>query len=107
MPTFFPKIFLTPTVGIVLVLATVVYSGKSAVAANVPAVSMLTQSSVSENLLLAQVVQSSSCRSCSDQSPATARPVPVPVKIPEPSILAGLGLVGGSLVVSSRRKIKN
>jgi len=107
MPTFFPKIFLTPTAGIVLALATVVCGGKSAVAGNFPAVSMVAKSSVSENLLLAQVVQSSPCRSCYDPNAGTASPVPLPVKIPEPSMLGGLGLVASSLVVTSRRRLKN
>jgi hypothetical protein len=72
MPTSCPKIFLIPTVGIVLVLATFVGEGESAVAGNVPGIS-------------------------------TASPVAVPVKIPEPSMLLGLGLVACSLVVTRRR----
>ncbi|MFM9268520.1 PEP-CTERM sorting domain-containing protein [Tychonema sp. BBK16] len=105
MPTFYPKIFFISTVGIVLVLATVVGGGKSAVAGNV-AVSKVAKSSISEKLLLAQVVQSSPCITCLDQNRLTASPVPVPVKIPEPSMLAGLGLVACSLMVT-RRRVKN
>ncbi|MEZ2226008.1 PEP-CTERM sorting domain-containing protein [Microcoleus sp.] len=99
MPTFFPKIFFKPTAGIVLALATVVCGGQSGVA-RVPA--------EPQNLLLAQVVQSTPCRSCSNPPGGTASPVPLPVKIPEPSMLGGLGLVVGSLVVTrSRRRWKN
>lgn len=91
MPTFFPKILLTSTAGIVLTLATVVCEGESAVAVKVPAFSVA-KSSISKKLVLTQVVQSS--------------PVSVAVKIPEPSMLAGLGLVACSLVVT-RRRLKN
>ncbi|XZN92394.1 MAG: PEP-CTERM sorting domain-containing protein [Microcoleus sp.] len=100
MPTFFSKMFFKPTAGIVLALATVVCGGQAGVARNFPA--------EPQNLVLAQVVQSTPCRSCSNPPGGTASPVPLPVKIPEPSMLGGLGLVVGSLVVTrSRRRWKN
>jgi PEP-CTERM motif len=107
MPTFFLNYFLTSTAGILFAVVTVISGGKAVVAANFGAVSMVAKSSVSENLLLAQVVQSSPCINCSYPSLATPSPTPLPVKIPEPSTMVGLGLVASSLVVTCRRRVRN
>jgi hypothetical protein len=107
METFFTNKFVSSTAGILLTVATVIYSSKAAVAANFPAVVIVTQSSSTwENLLLAQAAESSPCINCSNPSARQANPAPLPVKIPEPSSVAGLCLVATSLAMTRRRGLK-
>jgi PEP-CTERM motif len=107
MPTFFLNYFLTSTTGVLLVVMTVVSGGKAAVAANFGADSILAQSSGLENLLLAQVNQPPAGNTPSTQAAGAVNRAPLPVKIPEPSTMAGLGLVASSLVVTRRRRLRN
>ncbi|MEG3843534.1 PEP-CTERM sorting domain-containing protein [Microcoleus sp. herbarium14] len=107
MPTFFLNYFLTPTAGILLAAVTVMSGGKAAVAANVGAVPIVPKSSVSENLLLAQVNPLPQGNNPTNQTGGTVSRVPLPVKIPEPSAIVGLGLVASSLVVTRRRRLRN
>ena len=99
MPTFFDRKLFPLTAGICLAAA-VMSGDKAALAANVW--------QGSENLLLAQVGQPPQGTISPSPSPGTVSRVPLPVKIPEPSTVVGLGLVAGSLVVSRRRvRVKN
>lgn len=107
MSTFFLNYFLTPTAGILLVGATVMSGGSSAVAANFGAVSIVAQESGWENLLLAQVNQPPQGNNPTNQTGKVVNRAPLPVRIPEPSTVVGLGLVASSLVVSRRRRLKN
>lgn len=107
MHTFFLNYFLTPAAGILLAAVTVMSGGSSAVAANEGAVSIVAKSSVSENLLLAQVDRTPQRSSSSSQSGGAVNRVPRPVKIPEPSTMVGLGLVASSLAVTRRGRLKN
>ena len=103
MPTFFARNLL-PSVALILLAATTVISGPEAVlAANAIAVSTVTSSQGSEYLLLAQTGQSPQGTVLQSPNPGTANRAPRPVKIPEPSMLAGLGLVAGSLLMTRRR----
>lgn len=108
MPTFFARKLLPPTAGIILAVTAVMSGGKAALAANVRAVSTAASSQSSENLLLAEIGQPPQGTTYLSASPGTVSRVPLPVKIPEPSMLAGLSLVAGSLVVTRRRaRVKN
>ena len=103
MPTFF-ACNLLPSVAVILLAATTVISGpQAALAANVIAVSTVTSSQGSEHLLLAQTGQSPQGTILPSPNPGTVNRTPRPVKIPEPSMLAGLGLVAGSLLMTRRR----
>ncbi|MEG4962501.1 MULTISPECIES: PEP-CTERM sorting domain-containing protein [unclassified Microcoleus] len=108
MPTFFPSKLLPTAAGILLAAAAVISGSQAAVAANVGAVFTAASGQGSENLLLAQIGQLRQGTTSPSPSPGTARQVPLPVKIPEPSTVVGLGLVAGSLAVSRRRvRVKN
>ncbi|MEG4071899.1 PEP-CTERM sorting domain-containing protein [Microcoleus sp. Pol14C2] len=108
MPTFFERKLLPPTAGILLAAAAIICSGQAALAANVRAVYTATSGQGSENLLLAQTGQLPQGTTSSTPSRGTANRVPLPVRIPEPSTVVGLGLVAGSLAVSRRRaRVKN
>ncbi|MEG5063561.1 PEP-CTERM sorting domain-containing protein [Microcoleus sp. B3-A4] len=108
MPTFFDRKLLPPTAGILLAAAAVISSGQAAVAANVRAVSTAASWQGSENLLLAQTGQLPQGTTSSTPNRGTANRVPLPVRIPEPSTVVGLGLVAGSLALSRRRvRVKN
>jgi len=108
MPTFFPRRLLPPAAGIFLAAAATISGGQAVLAANVIAVSTITSSQGSEHLLLAQTGQSPQGTILPSPSPGTVNREALPVKIPEPSMLAGLGLVAGSLVVTRRRaRVKN
>jgi hypothetical protein len=107
MPTFFLNYFLTSTAGVLLAVVTVVYGGKAAVAANFGGGSILAKSSGLENLLLAQVNQPPASNTPSTPTGGAVNRAPLPVKIPEPSTMAGLGLVASSLVVTRRRRLRN
>jgi hypothetical protein len=108
MPTFFARKLLPPTAGILLAATTIISGGKAALAANVSAVSTATSSQGSEHLLLALTGQSPQGTILPSPNSGTVNRVPLPVKIPEPSMLAGLSLVAGSLVVTRRRaRVKN
>jgi PEP-CTERM motif len=107
MPTFFLDYFLTSTAGILFAVVTVISGGEAAVAANFKAVSIVAKSSVSENLLLAQVNQPPQGNNTSNQTGGAVNRVPLPVRIPEPSTMAGLGLVASSLVITRRRRLRN
>ena len=101
MPTFFDRKLFPLTAGICLAAAAVISGNQAALAANVVAQG-------SENLLLAQIGQPPQGTISLSPSPGTVSRVPLPVKIPEPSTVVGLGLVAGSLVVSRRRvRVKN
>jgi hypothetical protein len=103
MPTFFARKLLPPATGILLVATTVISCGQAALAANVSAVSTTTSSQGSEHLLLAQAGQSPQGTILPSPNSGTVNRAALPVKIPEPSMLAGLGLVAGSLVMTRRR----
>lgn len=108
MPTFFARKLLPPAAGICLAVAAVISGGQAAVAANVRAVSTAASGPGSENLLLAYISQPPQGTTYPSPSPGTVNRVALPVKIPEPSMLGGLGLVVGSLVVTRRRvRVKN
>ncbi|NJK69574.1 MAG: PEP-CTERM sorting domain-containing protein [Microcoleus sp. CSU_2_2] len=107
MPTFFLNYFLIPTTGVLFAVVTVVSGGKAAVGAHFGAVSIVAKSSVSENLLLAQVNQPPQGNNPTNQTGGAVNRTPLPVKIPEPSTMAGLGLVASSLVVTRRRRLRN
>lgn len=107
MPTFFLNYFLTRTAGILLVAVTLMSGGSSAVAANVGAVSIATKSSDVENLLLAQVNPAPPSNNPTTPIRVAVGRAPLPVKIPEPSTMVGLGLVAGSLVATRRRRFRN
>jgi hypothetical protein len=108
MPTFFARKLLPPTAGILLAAAAVISGGQAALAANVRGVSTAASSQGSENLLLAQTGQLPQGTTSSTPNRGTVNRVPRPVKIPEPSMLGGLGLVAGSLAVTRRRvRVKN
>ncbi|MEG4109987.1 PEP-CTERM sorting domain-containing protein [Microcoleus sp. S13_C5] len=109
MSTFFDRKLLPPTAGILLAAAAVISGGQAAVAANVRAVYTATSGQGSEYLLLAQNSgQLPQVTTSSIPSRGTGNPVPLPVRIPEPSTVVGLGLVAGSLAVSRRRvRVKN
>ena len=100
MPTFFDRKLFPLTAGICLAAAAVISGNQAALAANVrPG---------SENLLLAQIGQPPQGRISPSPSPGTLRRAALPVKIPEPSTVLGLGLVVGSLAVTRRRvRVKN
>ncbi len=98
MPTFFDRKLFPLTAGICLAAA-VMSGAQAALAANVR--------QGSENFLLAQVGQPPQGTISPSPNPGTVRRVPLPVKIPEPSTVVGLGLVAGSLVVSRRGRLKN
>ncbi len=107
MATFFDRTLLPSTAGILLAAA-VISSGQAAVAANVQAVSTAASWQGSENLLLAQTGQLPQGTTSSTPNRGTANRVPLPVRIPEPSTVVGLGLVAGSLALSRRRvRVKN
>ena len=100
MPTFFDRKLFPLTAGICLAAAAVISGNQAALAANVR--------QGSENLRLAQIGQPPQGTISLSPSPGTVSRVPLPVKIPEPSTVVGLGLVAGSLVVSRRRvRVKN
>jgi PEP-CTERM motif len=107
MPTFFLNYFLISTTGVLLAVVTVLSGGKAAVAANFGTVSMVAKPSVSENLLLAQVNQPPQGNNASNQTGGAVNRASLPVKIPEPSTMAGLGLVASSLAVTRRRRLRN
>ncbi|MEG4352468.1 PEP-CTERM sorting domain-containing protein [Microcoleus sp. LAD1_D5] len=109
MPTFFERKLLSPTAGILLAAATVISGSQAAVAANVRAVSTATSGQGSEHLLLADSIgQLPQRTTSSSQNRATVSREPLPVRIPEPSAVIGLGLVAGSLAVTRRRvRVKN
>ncbi|MEG4214663.1 PEP-CTERM sorting domain-containing protein [Microcoleus sp. Pol14C6] len=108
MPTFFERKLLPPTAGILLAAAAVISGGQAAVAANVRAVYTAASSQGSENLLLAQTGQLPQSTTSATPNRGTTDRVPLPVRIPEPSTVVGLGLVAGSLAVSRRRaRVKN
>jgi len=108
MPTFFDRKFFPSAAGIFLAATAVISGGQAAVAANVRGVSTAAPSQGSEKLLLAQTGQSPQGTILPSPSPGTVNREALPVKIPEPSMLAGLGLVAGSLVVTRRRaRVKN
>ncbi|MEG4021685.1 MULTISPECIES: PEP-CTERM sorting domain-containing protein [unclassified Microcoleus] len=107
MYTFFDRKLLPPAAGILLAAA-VISGGQAALAANVRAVSTATSWQGSENWLLAQTGQLPQSTTSSTPNRGTANRVPLPVRIPEPSTVVGLGLVAGSLAVSRRRaRVKN
>ncbi|MEG4282772.1 PEP-CTERM sorting domain-containing protein [Microcoleus sp. A006_D1] len=103
MPTFFARKFSPSVAGIFLVAAAVISGGKAATASDFHAVSIAPKSSGLENLFLAQVGGPNPGRSSPSPNPGRVIPVSSPVKIPEPSMLGGLGLVVGSLVVTRRK----
>ena len=103
MPTFFDRKLLPSAAGILLAAAAVISGGQAALAANVRAVHTAAPSLGSQNLLLAQTGQPRQATTTPSPIPITVNRVPLPVKIPEPSMLGGLGLVAGSLVVTRRR----
>ncbi|MEP6518418.1 PEP-CTERM sorting domain-containing protein [Microcoleus vaginatus] len=108
MPTFFERKLLPPTAGILLAVAAIISGGQAAVAANVQAVSTAALGQGSENLLLAQTGQLPPSTTSSTPNRGTENRVPLPVRIPEPSAVVGLGLVAGSLALSRRRvRVKN
>ncbi|MEG4324199.1 PEP-CTERM sorting domain-containing protein [Microcoleus sp. AT3-A2] len=109
MPTFFERKLLPPTAGILFAAAAVICGGQAAVADNVGAVSTATSGQGSEYLLLAQNSgQLPQSTTSSTPNRGTANRVPLPVRIPEPSAVVGLGLVAGSLALSRRRvRVKN
>ena len=107
MPTFFDRKLLPPAAGILLAAA-VISGGQAATAANFRAVSTAASWQGSENLLLAQIGQVRQGTTSPSPSPSPVRRLPLPARIPEPSTVVGLGLVGGSLAVTRRRmKVKN
>lgn len=107
MATFFYRTFLPSTAGILLGAA-VISGGQAAVAASVRAVSTAASWQGSETLLLAQTGQLPQSTTSSTPNRGTANRVPLPVRIPEPSTVVGLGLVAGSLAVTRRRvRVKN
>ncbi|MEG5034369.1 PEP-CTERM sorting domain-containing protein [Microcoleus sp. AT3-D2] len=107
MPTFFERKLLPPTAGILLAVA-VISGGQAAVATNVRAVSTATSGQGSEYLLLAQTGQLPQSTTSSTPNRGTTNRVPLPVRIPEPSAVVGLGLVAGSLALTRRRvRVKN
>ena len=103
MPTFFTCRLLPPVAGIFLVATAVISGSQAATASDFQAVSIAPKSSGLENLFFAQVGGPNPGRSSPSPSPGRVIPVSSPVKIPEPSMLGGLGLVVGSLVVTRRR----
>ncbi|MEG4533136.1 PEP-CTERM sorting domain-containing protein [Microcoleus sp. D2_18a_D3] len=108
MPTFFERKLLPPTAAILLAVAAVISGGQAAVAANVRAVYTTSSGQGSEYLLLAQTGQLPQSTTSSTPNRGTANRVPLPVRIPEPSAVVGLGLVAGSLALSRRRvRVKN
>ena len=107
MPTFFDRKLLPPAAGILLAAA-VISGGQAAVAANFRAVATAASWQGSENLLLAQIGPLRQGTTSPSPSPSPVRRAPLPVRIPEPSTVIGLGLVAGSLAVSRRRvRVKN
>lgn len=107
MHTFFDCKLLPSAAGILLAAA-VISGGQAAVAANVRAVSTAASSQGSENLLLAQIGPLRQGTTSPSPSPSPVRRVPLPVRIPEPSTVVGLGLIAGSLAVSRRKvRVKN
>ena len=108
MPTFFPSKLLPTATGILLAAAAVISGSQAALAANVQAVSTTASWQGSENLLLAQISQLREGTTSPSPRPGTVSRAPLPVRIPEPSTVVGLGLVAGSLAVSRRRaRVKN
>ncbi len=110
MPTFFDRKLFPPTAGILLAAAAVISGGQAAVAANVRAVYTATSGQGSEYLLLARIAAQlpQVTTNSSSQNRATVSREPLPVRIPEPSTVVGLGLVAGSLALSRRRvRVKN
>ncbi len=103
MLTFFARKLLSPAAGILLAATAVISVGQAAFAGNVRAVSVAAASQGSEYWLLAQVGQPPQGISSPSPSPGRVNRAPLPVKIPEPSTVVGLGLVAGSLVVTRRR----
>jgi hypothetical protein len=106
MPTFFDRKLLPRAAGIFLA-ATALISGGQAAAANVQTVPTAASGQGAENLLLAQIGQPPQATTSPSPSPGAVRQVPLPVKIPEPSTVIGLGLVAGSLAVTRRGRWKN
>ena len=98
MPTFFDRKLFPFTAGICLAAA-IISGDQAALAANVR--------QGSENLLLTQIGQPSQGTISPSPIPGTVRRAPLPVKIPEPSTVVGLGLVVGSLAVTRRGRLKN
>ena len=107
MLTFFDRKLFPLTAGICLAAA-VMSGDQAALAANVQTVSSAASGTPAENLLLAQIGQPPQGTTSPSPIPGAAvRRVPLPVKIPEPSTVVGLGLVAGSLAVSRRSRWKN
>ncbi|MEG3847147.1 PEP-CTERM sorting domain-containing protein [Microcoleus sp. herbarium19] len=108
MPTFFDRKLLPRAAGILLAAVAVISGGEAAAAANVETVPTAASRPGAENLLLAQIGQPPRGKTSPSPSPGAAvRQVPLPVKIPEPSTVVGLGLVAGSLAVTRRGRWKN
>ncbi|MEG3860500.1 PEP-CTERM sorting domain-containing protein [Microcoleus sp. herbarium12] len=108
MPTFFARKLLPKATGMLLAAAAVISGPQAALAANIPAISTAAPSLGSKNLLLAQTGQPRQATTTPSPIPVRVNRVPLPVKIPEPSMLGGLGLVAGSLVMTRRRaRVKN
>ena len=108
MHTFFERKLLPHATGILLAAA-VMSGGQAAVAANVRAVSTAASGQGLENLLLTNIAQlpQGTTAALSPRPPRVIRRV-LPVRIPEASTVAGLGLVAGSLAVTRRRvRVKN
>ena len=98
MSTFFNR-KLFPFTAVICLAAAMISGDRAAMAANVR--------QDSENLLLAQIGQPPQGRISPSPSPGMVNRAALPVKIPEPSTVVGLGLVAGSLVVTRRSKLKN
>ena len=107
MHTFFERKLLPHATGILLAAA-VMSGGQAAVATNIRAVSTAASGQGLENLVLTNIAQLPQSTTSSTPNRGTANRVPLPVRIPEPSTVVGLGLVAGSLALSRRRvRVKN
>ncbi len=107
MHTFFERKLLPHATGILLAAA-VMSGGQAAVAANVQAVSTAASWQGLENLLLTDIAQLPQGTTSPSPTPGRVTRVPLPVRIPEASTVAGLGLVAGSLAVTRRKvRVKN
>jgi len=86
----------------VLIIATAIAWGETAEASNFQANSM-GKSWHSGNSLLAQVGQPSPTSDTHPVFPNSDFPSPSPARVPEPAMLAGLGIVAGSFALTRRR----